>query len=156
VNIYLRLNTYYDKYGTVDDKRRLAQRIEENCGHQALGMMNAGTIYMGINDLADGGRALEAAYQLDSANAMVSLNYGQYLVMNGRFHEAIAPLLRVEDKKGPNFWVHYLLLVSYNSVGDLEEAERRLRHARAMATAPSQRKMLQELPPPGSPPTPPR
>lgn len=133
---YFRDAQLYELLGDTAGVLRVAARIETLFPDSAAVLTGAAILFLDYGSAEQGGSILRRAYQLDSLNPTVLLNYGVYLVQAERNREAMAVLERLAAVDSTNFTAFYYLAVLHTHLGNLDFA--RAHHARAEPLARSE------------------
>ena len=139
---YQYLIDYYNEYGTPEDKRRLAEKMMRIFADDASGLSNAGSLFCQLGDMADGSFCMEKAFNLDSNDLTVEINYGTYQIGRGNFLRAVNVLRRALNKSPNHFQVNLMLGLAYSGIGDTTMAEGFFKSAGRLATNPAESSLV--------------
>jgi len=92
--------------------------------------------------MADGSFCMEKAFNLDSNDLTVEINYGTYQIGRGNFLRAVNVLRRALNKSPNHFQVNLMLGLAYSGIGDTTMAEGFFKSAGRLATNPAESSLV--------------
>jgi len=133
------------KYGQPEEQIAVAGEIERLFADNGLALMNAGIIFM-RQGLADrGGANLTHAFELDSTNATILLNYGIYQRQIGHFARSAELIERYLRTNRPTFPAEFYAAESLFKLGQTGRARQHLFNATQLAQGSTQQQLVQDL-----------
>ncbi len=145
INNYLLLDDHFDRWGTSNDKLEIAEIMARRFSSDALGLMNAGTIFMEVGDTTRGGYCLREAFERDSTNFHVLQNYAVYKMGRQQYALAISLFQKAIDQTEDYFLAHYYLSYAYARLDQKTLAVKHYQHAAQLATTPNEKQILSTL-----------
>ena len=130
---YHKLAEAYRHSGMTAELRMLAFRMTNIFCNNARGQMDAGQLFCQLGDMEKGGACLKRAYEIDSSDVFIMVNYGVYHLQRGDLQKSFAPLKKAVEQYPDYFAANYNLSLVYLSVGDRTKALIYLKHAGQLA-----------------------
>ena len=131
---YHKLGEAYRRSGMIAELRTLALRMTNIFSKDARGQMDAGQLFCQLGNLDKGGDCLTRAYNLDSNDVFIIVNYGVYHFRRGNLPTALTLLKKAVTGHPDYFAANYNLSLVYLSMGDKANAYEYLKQAARLAS----------------------
>lgn len=142
---HLSLVQYFDRFGTPQDLLTLAEKLERRFPDNPRALMEAGITFQQLGEVERGGRSLQRAFDLDSAEYLVLLNYSILQIQQENYDRSIELLQRVLKLNPESFAANYYLASAYAGRGEVTAAREYLSRAEKFADKPVYKQMLQQF-----------
>ena len=131
---YHYLINLFRRLGDANGQMNLALLMEQRLSENARGLMDAGQLFCQLGNLDKGGDCLTRAYNLDSNDVFVMVNYGVYHFRRGNLPTALTLLKKAVTGYPDYFAANYNLSLVYLSMGDKANAYEYLKQAARLAS----------------------
>ena len=145
VNNYLLMRDYLEKWGTNENLQQLSHQIASRFPSDARAQMEAGVILMNSGEPRIGGQLLERAYELNSHDPLILVNFGNYNLSIRNIDMAMSCFGQALNMDSSLFDAQYGLAASTYYRGSLDRAREYLRNAAKLSRTPREQSKVKEL-----------
>jgi tetratricopeptide (TPR) repeat protein len=133
LSTYKRLGEALLYAGKTTELLNLALLLERKFPQHPRGLMDAGQLFCQLGDLDKGGELLSRAYDLDSSDVFIMVNFGVFQLRRGNLPTALALLKKAVTSHPDYFAANYNLSLVYLSLNDRQNASFYLKRAAEFA-----------------------
>jgi len=142
---YHHLINYHRSFGTKDNLLEIADTMSTRFPSSAKAQMDAGVLFMQLNQNERGRACLKKAYMLDSNDVFVIVNYANLFMHDKNYPTSVRLLKRAVAINPDYFKANYNLALAYIGINAISEAQLYLKHATQLATTQREIDNLQQL-----------
>ncbi|SYZ71986.1 membrane hypothetical protein [Candidatus Zixiibacteriota bacterium] len=130
------LTDHYRLLGKSSGLAEIASASERIFKSHARGQLQTGLLYSEIGDTTRAQESVRRAYNLDSSDFFILVNYGAMQLRRARFSEAVRPFERAIEMDPDNFAATFNLALAYKGTGAAALAAEFLVRAQLLAVTP--------------------
>jgi tetratricopeptide (TPR) repeat protein len=145
VNNYLLQRDFLERWGSDEQLRQLGHRIASRFPSDGRAQMEAGVILMSSGETQAGGQLLKRAYELNSDDPLILVNYGNYTLQNRNPDLAMSCFGRALAMDSSLFDAQYGLAATNYYLGSLGRAREFLSKAAKLAKTSRDQSRVKDL-----------
>lgn len=145
LNMHLLMVKYSIDFGTLENKKMVADLLVRHFPQKAEAVMNAAILYSAGDDKEMTERLFQQALSLDSANMKIVMNYATFKSKNNDLVQCLSLLEHALTLEPDNFLINYNKCVALIQLGRVEEASHIYLKLQKLAKEESEKELLRKL-----------